>query len=316
MLNRVQQDYYLLQKSKQKIQIHLILSFVILALMDIGLFFLFKIEFLHPIHSKIFDFLLGMSMMELCFYGLLDFGLATGNKMFRIFYWILWIMSAMFLYFPIQYGIDDLSHLILYALLLIYLLIKLYYLYRQGQYLHKNYYAKIYFDHILEVDEDQEPLIKTKQVNMPIEEEQEETIEEQEFTYPQIAYRLGICVYGSLILIPILIQIFSGFFSSLDLQKVFATKDMFVLCMASSIIWSIPIFYLYYDHPKSKKIILISFLLELCSIILYGFKLYQYYASQEFALRVFILFILVDILRYVLLFLTIRPIFQAVDDDD
>ena len=50
-------------------------------------------------------------------------------------------------------------------------------------------------------------------------------------TLPQLSVRLGIIIYGELILFPILIQIFSNLFASLDMQKVFATKDMFMLCI-------------------------------------------------------------------------------------
>ncbi len=66
-------------------------------------------------------------------------------------------------------------------------------------------------------------------------EEGEYVVEKAPMTLPQLSVRLGIIIYGELILFPILIQIFSNLFASLDMQKVFATKDIFMLCIFVSV---------------------------------------------------------------------------------
>lgn len=48
-------------------------------------------------------------------------------------------------------------------------------------------------------------------------------------TLPQLSVRLGIIIYGELILFPILIQIFSNLFASLDMQKYLQQRHVYVV---------------------------------------------------------------------------------------
>ena len=122
-------------------------------------------------------------------------------------------------------------------------------------------------------------------------------------TLPQLSIRLGIIIYGELMLFPILIQIFSNLFESLDMQKVFATKDIFMLCIFTAFIWTIPLCYMYYNQKSTKKIIACCMLGEIIRILLYLPKFMGFYKSNEYSIRVFIFFVIVDIIRVAILFI-------------
>ena len=187
-----------------------------------------------------------------------------------------------------------------------------------GGYLKNNRWCKIYFDHTIELDDEDDDWVEkqTKNVNYEKikskfekefedndqEEDEEYVTEKAPMTLPQLSVRLGIIVYGELILFPILIQIFSNLFESMDMQKVFATKDIFVLCIFTAFIWTIPLFYMYYNHKYTKKIIACCMLGEIIRILVYLPTFMKYYNSHEYSIRVFVFFILIDFIRLLILF--------------
>ena len=107
---------------------------------------------------------------------------------------------------------------------------------------------------------------------------------------------------------PIFMQIFSSLFASNDLQNVFATKAMFIFCIYTAVIWTIPLFCFYFNQPNSKKVVYICILLELVRILVYSKTLYSYYIQNIYPVRVFIFFILADLIRYIFLLISIKPI--------
>ena len=137
-----------------------------------------------------------------------------------------------------------------------------------GGYLKNNRWCKIYYDHTIELDDEDDDWVEKQTKNVDYnkikekyakEMEQDEQDDEDEYetektpmTLPQLSVRLGIIIYGELILFPILIQIFSNLFESMDMQKVFATKrylcTLYIYCihMDNSIV-------LYVLQPKSYK---------------------------------------------------------------
>ncbi|WP_181990229.1 MULTISPECIES: hypothetical protein [Holdemanella] len=187
-----------------------------------------------------------------------------------------------------------------------------------GGYLKNNRWCKIYYDHTIELDDEDDDWVEKQTKNVDYnkikekyakEMEQDEQDDEDEYetekapmTLPQLSIRLGIIIYGELILFPILIQIFSNLFESMDMQKVFATKDIFVLCIFTAFIWTIPLFYMYYNQKATKKIIACCMIGELIRILVYLPSLMKYYNSHEYSIRVFIFFILIDIIRLLILF--------------
>ena len=142
-------------------------------------------------------------------------------------------------------------------------------------------------------------------------EEDEYVVEKAPMTLPQLSVRLGIIIYGELILFPILIQIFSNLFASLDMQKVFATKDIFMLCIFTAYIWTIPLFYMYYNQKATKKIIACCMIGEFIRILVYLPTFMNYYKSQEYPLRVFIFFVILDLIRLVILFVFAIRVLQS-----
>mgnify|MGYP000457867514 FL=1 len=186
-----------------------------------------------------------------------------------------------------------------------------------GGYLKNNRWCKIYYDHTIELDDEDDDWVEKQTKNVDYnkikekyakEMEQDEQDDEDEYetekapmTLPQLSIRLGIIIYGELILFPILIQIFSNLFESMDMQKVFATKDIFVLCIFTAFIWTIPLFYMYYNQKATKKIIACCMIGELIRILVYLPSLMKYYNSHEYSIRVFIFFILIDIIRLLIL---------------
>ncbi len=142
-------------------------------------------------------------------------------------------------------------------------------------------------------------------------------------SYKKLAIRLGIVIYVSLGLFPILVQIFHSLFASNDYEHIFANQDLFIACMISAIVWTVPILFLYFNHPRSKLTVKICFAIEFLRIALYCPSFIGYFKSEEvsYSVRVFIFFILLDCIRYIFLFTSIRPIFkldvpEAVNDDE
>ena len=197
------------------------------------------------------------------------------------------------------------------------MLIKTIVLCQIGGYLKHNRWCKIYYDHTIELDDEDDDWVEKQTKNVDYEKikdkyekEFEESDQEDEYvtekapmTLPQLSIRLGIIIYGELMLFPILIQIFSNLFESLDMQKVFATKDIFMLCIFTAFIWTIPLFYMYYNQKATKKIIACCMLGEIIRIMLYLPKFMGYYQSNEYSIRVFIFFVIIDIIRVAILFI-------------
>ena len=163
------------------------------------------------------------------------------------------------------------------------------------------------------------------QVELPHQEIDDEVSEAlvETLTYQKLAVRIGIVVYSSLGLFPILIQIFHSLFASNDYQYIFANHDMFVSCLISAILWTIPVLFMYYEHPRSKQLVKACILGELIRIACYLPTFIGYIRAEDttYPVRTFIFYIAFDVVRYLLLGMTIRPIFkmdppEPKNDDD
>lgn len=321
------QDLLLYNKAKKRVITRLFVSWFLLLFYFVGVFFVLNLDFLKTANN-LNTVIIVLAISQLCLYGFIFLLLSFGKKIFRILYWLVFILTLFLIYVPIQFILQDLPHILTYSSLLGFMLIKIMFLSQLGSYLKHNKWSRIFFDLTIDIYEDEEddiiqqPVLKTKvkkekRYQEPIQptyviEEEEEEYEDEPYTQPQISIRLGIGIYASLMVFPILIQIFSNFFASYDLQTVFATKDMFMLCIFTALIWTVPVFYLYYDHPYAKRTVLICAILEVLCVILYSTKLVGYYVSKdpEYPLRVFILFIIVDMIRYVIIFYCLKPLLQ------
>lgn len=319
MYSKQEQNLILYQKAKQKITIHLILYFAILCIYFFLMAYLFSnIEFLKVDDPSFHSMLLKLTAGQIILYGITFVLLSLGNKWFRILYWIDLVITLLLIYFPIHLLLSNLKNILPFFILVACMLVKTMALNQIGGYLKNNRWCKIYYDHTIELDDEDDDWVEKQTKNVDYnkikekyakEMEQDEQDDEDEYetekapmTLPQLSIRLGIIIYGELILFPILIQIFSNLFESMDMQKVFATKDIFVLCIFTAFIWTIPLFYMYYNQKATKKIIACCMIGELIRILVYLPSLMKYYNSHEYSIRVFIFFILIDIIRLLILF--------------
>ena len=318
MYSKQEENLILYQKAKHKITIHLILYFILLCIYFLAMTYLFSsMEFLKVDNSAFKSMLIKLGTGQILLYGITFILLSTGKKWFKILYWIDVVISLLLIYFPVKMLMTNLSMLLPFFVLIACMLIKTIVLCQIGGYLKHNRWCKIYYDHTIELDDEDDDWVEKQTKNVDYEKikdkyekEFEESDQEYEYvtekapmTLPQLSIRLGIIIYGELMLFPILIQIFSNLFESLDMQKVFATKDIFMLCIFTAFIWTIPLFYMYYNQKATKKIIACCMLGEIIRIMLYLPKFMGYYKSNEYSIRVFIFFVIVDIIRVAILFI-------------
>ena len=317
MYSKQEENLILFQKSKQKVITHLILYFVLLCIYFLAMSYLFSnMEFLKVNHSSFHSMLIKLGAGQILLYGITFALLSSGNKWFRLLYWIDVVISLLLIYFPIKMLLSNLETILPFFILVACMLIKTIVLCQIGGYLRNNRWCKIYYDHTIELDDEDDDWIEkqTKNVNYDkiknkYEKKFEESDSEDEYvqekapmTLPQLSIRLGIIIYGELILFPILVQVFSNLFESLDMQQVFATKDIFILCIFTAFIWTIPLFYMYYNQRSTKKIIAGCMLGELIRILIYLPTFMGYYNSKDYSIRVFIFFAILDIIRLAILF--------------
>ena len=328
MYSKQEQNLILYQKAKQKITIHLILYFAILCIYFFLMAYLFSnINFLKVDDPSFHSMLLKLTAGQLILYGITFVLLSLGNKWFRILYWIDLVITLLLIYFPIHLLLSNLKNILPFFILIACMLLKTVALSQIGGYLKNNRWCKIYYDHTIELDDEDDDWVEKQTKNVDYnkikekyakEMEQDEQDDEDEYetekapmTLPQLSVRLGIIIYGELILFPILIQIFSNLFASLDMQKVFATKDIFMLCIFTAFIWTIPLFYMYYNQKATKKIIACCMIGEIIRILVYLPTFMNYYKSQEYSIHVFIFFIIIDIIRLVILFVFAIRVLQS-----
>ena len=334
MNNVKSQDAILFRKSKRRVITRTIFTYLFLVAYCIGVYLAMNHPFLIVNSGSFSVLLMGMIVLQLGIFAVLMMMITTGSKFYRFLYWIAFLGSAACLYVPVRSAMDDTGHLLSFIVLGLAMLVKLYVLYEYGIYLHKNPSAKVLFDHIVEVDEEGEyedahfrkdmeearrkanpkPTILPNS-NLAYEQESQEEIMdvfEERWSYQKVAKRLGLCIYGSMMVFPIVIQVFNSLFASFDFEHVFAIRDMFIACMVSALVWTLAVFFLYYNNPKSKMVVYGCIASEVIRIALYLPVFIGYIRSDNisYPLRAYIFFIILDLLRYFLIYFNIKPIFQ------
>ena len=309
-MNTQNQDQLIYDKASKKVNRKNLLVFLLILVYFTSLYILFQMDFFTTSQASLNNVYIGSALSQICLYAMIFLLLSFGKKFFRTMYWLGFLYSLVLLYVPVHFLLKDYFHVVTYGVWIILQLLFLNFIYRYGKSLKTNKWCKIFFDLELEMEEgedlDQTYHLKYKNEQDTFKKEEEK----KEYDLPQISLRLGITIYASLMVFPILLQIFSSWFASIDLQSVFATRDIFIFCIFSALIWTFPVFFFYYDHPYSKKITYGCLAVELARIIAYSFTFMKYYTSSEYSIRVFILFILVDVIRYALLIHSLFPIFS------
>lgn len=322
-------DYKIWKKARNKIIFKLILYFLVVCLFMLATSLLLSLDFLKTYETHVRSTFLYVSLGEIFLWLMVYLAISTGKRWTRWLYWLAFAVQASFICLPVSAMGQDMSHALVYLAWIFCMFIQLVIELQMGLSLYRGRSAKIYFDHILEVYDD-EPEVEIEHkpaqpVSQPTDRKKSpEPVEEvpAPLTWPQAAFRLGICVYGELIVFPIIVQMFQGWFSSMDMRSVFATRDMFLICIFSAFVWTVPIFFLYYSQKSSKKVLWGSIALEAVFALWYGTRLLEYWNSGQYPSRVFILFIILNIVRYALIGTVIAPVLkgeavpgQKVEDD-
>lgn len=312
-------DYKIWKKARRNITAKLVLYFLMNCLFVLGTSALLSLDFLKAYETAVRPQFLYVSMAEIFVWLVLFLALSLGKGWVRWLYWVVYALELAALYVPLRLMGTDPGHVLVFLAWIFCMFIQLAIQLQMGLDLWRGRSARIFYDHVLEVYDD-EPVLTEEIQPLPQREtkaeeeemtEEEETIEPAPLTWPQVSFRLGLCVYGELILFPMIPQIFQGYFSSFNMQSVFATRDMFLICIFSAFIWTIPVFFLYYSQKSSKKVIWGSLALEACFALWSGSRLLEYYQSGLYPDRVFILFVALNIIRYALIGMVIAPVLKG-----
>ena len=311
------QDWQLYKKAKGRVLAHMFFYWVTLAI-----YFIFSYLFLSEEMASIPDFsriFVVLAFGQILLFTLLFSLLSIGNKWIRWLYWIGLFLDCALFYIPFRMAFQDFSHVIFYAKYIFLMIIKVMFLFQIGLYLFRNKYCKIFYERVISIEgddyelnlySDPVPYVREDEQDIPNDEESDfQEKKEVIYTYPQISLRLGFCVYGSVILFPAFTILFGGLFTSMNMQSVFATKEIFIQSIFSAFIWTIPIFFLYYNQDTSQKCIKCCIGVEILANLWYLFRLKTYFDVGDYSIRVFVFFIVLDILRYILLAYFIKPVF-------
>ncbi len=318
-------DILIYKKSKNRVIAHEICYFIFICAWNMLTYYVLSLDFFS---NSVFAYTyVGIGLAQTLIFGVAFGLLLTGKKWSRIIYWVAFAGNLALFYIPIKALLNNLAQFMTYGACLGLMFIEMLILFKVGLYFYQNPYCRIFYDHIVSEELEEKFAAQARERKLTLQEtavtnmagrqlqetvEEQEIVEEQEqpepLTYPQLALRLGICVYGELVVFPILCAVFSNYFASYNLQEVFALKDMFMLCIFSAFIWTIPVFYLYYDQPRSKMIAWICIAIEILIMIWTGFRLYGYFDSGTYPLRAILLFAAFDLVRYIVLFVFVKPV--------
>ena len=310
----------LLEKAKNHNRQHMIICCIVVIISFVLTEILLHVPLL-SINNPLFTrFFIIISIFEIISYIVLSFLLDTGTKIYRYLYWIAFFISASMMLYPITSIISNIRIALPYLTILFIMGIKCLLLWKQGQYLQHDPNAQYVYDNVLFVDD----IENEKEVNLPKRKKANPnknvnkfrkgsdgiTVYFEDSSYSTLSTRIAAVVYGSLILFPILIQFMHNIFVSFDFTSNFALRGMFLACVVSALSWTIAIFYMYYNQPQTRIIVGICWIIEIIRVVYYTTILYGYFVSGSYPLRAFILFILMDAIRYYGLYYFSKQIFE------
>lgn len=321
-------DLKLYRKARNHVIWHLIFYFLLICVFVIGTDLVLNLDFLKFSETGMHQVFVMVSLAEIFLWLLLFLGLSAGKAWVRWLFWPLYVLEIASFWIPVQAMMKDWTHVLVYLTWMFCLFIKLAILMQVGLYFHQNRWARIYYDHVVEIYSDDDPLADARAVPArpaldrqpaaaagPVkasrQPEEAPAASQPLLTWPQVSVRLGICVYGELVVFPIFVQMFQGWFSSLDMRSVFATRDMFLLCIFTAFVWTIPVFFLYYSQKGTRRVLWAVMGCEVLFSIWYVTRLVAYHDTGLYPDRVFILFIVLDIVRYGLIGAIISPVLMG-----
>lgn len=170
MYSKQEENLILYQKAKHKITIHLILYFILLCIYFLAMSYLFSsMEFLKVDNSAFKSMLIKLGTGQILLYGITFILLSTGKKWFKILYWIDVVISLLLIYSPIKMLMTNLSMLLPFFVLIACMLIKTIVLCQIGGYLKHNRWCKIYYDHTIELDDEDDDWVEKQTKNVDYE---------------------------------------------------------------------------------------------------------------------------------------------------
>ena len=170
MYSKQEENLILYQKSKHKITIHLILYFFVLCVYFLAMAYLFSsMEFLKVDDPAFRSMLIKLGIGQILLYGITFLLLSTGKKLFRVLYWINIAISFLIIYFPIKLLLSNLTTILPFFVLVACMLLKTIVLCQFGGYLRNNRWCKIYFDHTIELDDENDDWVAKQTKNVDYE---------------------------------------------------------------------------------------------------------------------------------------------------
>lgn len=335
------------QKAQSKVILRLVIFFLFLSVYFVGMIWFFDQPFF--LKSNQLEFVYLMEIMIEAVVVLLDFFVvAAGRSYSRGFLWILVVGECLLPLIPMYLFFYERSYLLLEFAWFLLLSLKAYCFYLLANWMNNNEWADFYFingktrkkrpsssleqslyEESLSYQQAQaesmyqEPVYEPEPEEIPVQNEPPvvpETIVEQTIVhevkvkkvpnYSQLAIRLGIMIYGQLVVFPMIIQVFQDFFVSVDNRYVFGMRWMFNDCLTSALLWTWSLFFLFLNMKSSKKVVTLTFVLQAIATLFFMYDLYTIFTgATEYPLTVYIYLIILDVIRLTLITWAIAPVY-------
>lgn len=342
------EDLRLLKAARRRVNTMLIVSLIAVCLYPAAMFFVLE----QPLFTKPSFFALlylGSMLVEMavwiCLFAWCSSGQPASRTVFRIavlgeFAFGLYLLFDMF---------RQLDYVVVYLAWDILLLVKAAFLWWLCNWMYSNYWARIYFDHVLEVPQSRRQEKAVQQAMAQAESEKPVTIKarpapdfageqpnlnaaqkqktrkekkplsakELSARYPRMAIRILAFVVAELIFFPTLLHIFQNSFVSIDNSSVFADNFEFTVSIITTAIWVLPVFFLYLKSPGWKKVFWFTLAAQLVVILFECFVLRRYSQGPVvYSGKVFLQLGMVELARYAILLFGIAPAFRLPEIKD
>jgi hypothetical protein len=318
-------DLKLYRRARRHVFFRLILYFLFLCLYAAGEDYVLNLNFFQMESAGIHNLFMALMLGEIFAYLLIFLVLSSGIKWTRWLYWPVYLGSMAVFLIPLQRLMDNAGYVPLYLAWLFFLFIKSFILLQMGLYFFRNEYCRIFYEHVVpasyeedeeeeEEEEEAEPYIQSEESSsvpsLSLKDLEAEDVPSGVLTRPQMAWRLGLVVYGELIVFPILVQVFASHFASMNMQNVFATRLIFIECIFTAFVWTIPVFFLYFNQRQADKTVWACLAAEILFDIWVVLQLKAYWATGDYSSKVFIFFGIVNVIRYIILLAGAWPAFK------
>lgn len=338
--SQYKEDLRILKKAKGRVRNVLLLCAAAVCLYPAAVFMLLE----QPLFTRpdFFNlFYLGSMLAQMVIWLLLFYFASTGVPASRAVFRSGVVAELGFAAYLVFDMFRQMNFVVVYLAWLIMLLIKIFFLWRLSTWLYSSYWARIYYDHVLTLPASMKPEAKSRQSQQPavrprpaaqavvkVEAEPDfsspkvsakeaaakKVREEKAISarYPRTAIRILVFVLAEMVVFPILVHIFANSFASIDNSSVFADHMEFTYCIITTVLWTLPVFFLYLKSPGCRKIVWFTLLLQILVIAFESWQLFNYTRGQTviYSARVYLQFAMVELARYAILLIGVAPAFK------